>query len=896
MAAGAGSGRMLQEYLVSLGVQVDQRGMRKMQSALTMTKASVIGITGALAAMVTGIVKASASLTNTAQKYEDMARSGKKAVDVVARQEMALKAMGKTLDEVNKNDRLKRIYEDLQGIGSELSMPAAEEGRRALDGLGLEMSRMKMTAMYAFQWINHHFLNKLAGPMSNLRKQLEEMRKNVILNMPKITQVVGNGLAYFMQLMMAGAQGVKDLAGWIASLPNVVLQALGAFAGLWAVMKASPVFWILSGLTSLLMLLDDFQVYKAGGKSAFSGLWEGLEDGTFGDKLGEMLDEGVAKLEERVIKFTEIGSTITKGLVDAILGHDFEADGSTAGTFLNNLVTAIGNILTNPALPDIFGNVVEAAGGLIGGLLTAFAAAMGQIDFNKAGGDIATFVQGFITRITEAITKVAAGGGKNGGVLGGAFNAFSSLAMGIIDALGGVFENVEIGAITSSIVKMIKNIFTRITDLITDADAVATGEKIGTAIGNGVKFVGNFLIQLADDILAMVADPEVATKLGEVGKAIADLIVAGLGSITDIIIEWITGIDVDRVRTESKQKKEAGAGVGYVDGKQLTAQEMAALQALNPEAAAAAANSSEAMDWAAKTAKINEMYGLEFFDSYSPTDPAQLRNRNLPNAFLGWFGLGQQKEKALYGKYERDMWIASQLGDENLYARGAFGAASITRGREEGKVGAELEKYVEAALAKFDQKLVEQGVDIEASLANAEEAAAEGKRTIESIFTTNPVEIPVVIKPPTNREDHMFNFGGPQASGGRFNRFSHVTVSEDGQTEYIIPMNKPERAKGLILQALAEMGTGARGILQSFGMSGDHGIGSAGISAGIESRLAMVGAYPSGGSSSMKANSDNVFNSNPTIYVYSNDPVIAGQTAAKETDRVLMKHIRGPYG
>lgn len=888
MAAGAGSGRMLQEYLVSLGVQVDQRGMRKMQSALTMTKASVIGITGALAAMVTGIVKASASLTNTAQKYEDMARSGKKAVDVVARQEMALKAMGKTLDEVNKNDRLKRIYEDLQGIGSELSMPAAEEGRRALDGLGLEMSRMKMTAMYAFQWINHHFLNKLAGPMSNLRKQLEEMRKNVILNMPKITQVVGNGLAYFMQLMMAGVQGVKDLAGWIANLPTVVLQALGAFAGLWGVMKASPIFWILAGLTSLLMLLDDFQVYKAGGKSAFSGLWEGLEDGTFGDKLGEMLDEGVAKLEERVTKFTEIGSTITKGLVDAILGHDFEADGSTAGTFLNNLVTAIGNILTNPALPDIFGNVVEAAGGLIGGLLTAFAAAMGQIDFNKVGGDIGTFVTNFITRISDAIGKAVGGEGTGeGGVLQGVAKAAESVVIGFVDLLSGFFGNVNAEQVVSAVGGMVRSIFTSITNIMSPDDAAGVGEKISNLISGAITLGADIVEKLVADLTSPESISAILAAASTIGRVLLQGLLSSLGlslpqtSMGDNA-SWI----------------QYGSIAGYdQSGKPLSMNE---LKLMKPEEqAGAVARLNQDADKQAFASAVNktllgfakgdvQVSGVDFGDGVMGTLPVNPQ-------FGLWERIIGSDETAMYDAAMSAAKVAYKNQDEKQYVKWANYLASFQKGHAEGMRGAELGEFANAAGTAAVQAIVDpQSVkSVETDIKNLTDQLSKNKITLE-----------MEVKPPSNlpggigkdQEADMFNFGGPQASGGRFNRFSHVTVSEDGQTEYIIPMNKPERAKGLILQALAEMGTGARGILQSFGMSGDHGVGSAGISTGIESRLAMAGAYPSGGSSSMKANSDNVFNSNPTIYVYSNDPVIAGQTAAKETDRVLMKHIRGPYG
>ena len=90
-----------------------------------------------------------------------------------------------------------------------------------------------------------------------------------------------------------------------------------------------------------------------------------------------------------------------------------------------------------------------------------------------------------------------------------------------------------------------------------------------------------------------------------------------------------------------------------------------------------------------------------------------------------------------------------------------------------------------------------------------------------------------------------------------------TTISETGQTEYVIPMDRPERAKGLILQMLSEMGSGAKDILNTFGATGGGGGGFGGIS----QRLAMAGAYPSGGGGSVKSNSDNTVTSNPVINV-----------------------------
>ena len=185
-------------------------------------------------------------------------------------------------------------------------------------------------------------------------------------------------------------------------------------------------------------------------------------------------------------------------------------------------------------------------------------------------------------------------------------------------------------------------------------------------------------------------------------------------------------------------------------------------------------------------------------------------------------------------------------------------------------------------------------VTVETDNAQSESAIDETEQSMEDIDGTT-AETTIVTK-------HVHEYYGDyeddgeedvsfQAFGGRFNSPTRGEFGEDG-TEYIIPITKPSRARGLILQMFREMGSRANSILEDLGVPMDGGGDLSGP--GQPYYRQPAGMYPSAGSGgSIKSNSDNTVTAPTTINVYgSGDPKSTGEIVANVAEKNIVRGVR----
>ena len=1004
----------INEYLVSLGVEVDERGIQKMQRALISSKATVMGIAGALAAFTVGIVKTSQNLTEQTQKFEDMAKAGKKSADAIAKQEIALKAMGKTLKEVNKDKTLEKTYKDLKAIGEEIGLPKAGVGRYQVRELMTEIDRMKVTASYAMQWINNEFLNKMARPMAELRKSLEDLRKRMVLNLPKISATVGNFLSWFMRLMAAGVKGVVDLGDFIGKLPDAVKQAMGAFAGMWVMMKASPIFWLMAGLTSLLLLLEDYQTFKEHGAehSAFPGIW-GAEPGELGDNIFGAIDTALGNLDEKIEKFADIGKDIAEKVLSGILGYDFAESGTNVGGFVNKIFEKLSAVVTTDGGLEFAKSIKDSVHELIKGIATWIFAFMNTVSFENIGGEngiggfintLLQYVLGFVDKgfekggslekaglavesivkaigrtvistlgtikwdellngsattisnmftglfeavfgrpeirdahgnveqqasegiagvgldmiegIFNAIGKAADGvdWSKMGKTIGTMFGKIfkgisgffkgqaekdSNVFTGLMDAgiaiVGGLLEaiNAAMAAISpEDVANAIGDFLTALFDMMNKAltdesgNTTSIGLQIGKTIGDAIVFTGDILLKLAEQLIALFGKSGAGAKFVELGLTIAGQIMQGLyDGLENWVIKTLLGEEEAEKVVAYKAKAQAirtqnTVGIDPITGNPITADRLANMSIGDPLRMDYYLNAREADPRRAKSYD-DALYGLGI--EYGGINPDFFRERFEPQLNSTMFD--DRSAVKTFDFMVKEFKDAKEQRDWEKFDKLALAIADFQKLFKTDQKGAG-EKGRSDLFDITGFSLSEDGLKVEYQMSLDGKSVEKVKTDMQSLIDQYDGKM-IELVPVVGGDGKE---GGEQATGGRFNRKSLVTVSETGQTEYIIPMNRPERAKGLILQMLSEMGSGARDILKSFGA------GSPAVLGGIDGRLAMAGAYPMG-SSSVKANSDNVVTSNPVINVYgSSDPALTGRMAYAASEQVLVRHLRGVLG
>jgi hypothetical protein len=350
-----GGAKTLQEYLVSLGVKLDEKGMTKMEGFLKSSKMGFLALAGIMVTAATVATKWAKQINENELALEKEAKAQHKSIEAVRASENALKAMGKTKQEIAKDKSLKAVYDDMVKMNKAMALPDGSRGLSLVRSIRDEFLKFKSTIQYAMQWVNYHIISKLEGPLTRIRDTMTSWREKLAANMPMWTAKIADGIAVFIRLLETAVRFGGSVINFIQKLP-AELKVMGtAVYGLWSIIRAGPLGWLLGGLTALLLLLDDFYGYKNGEPSALAGLWEGLDDGTFGDKIVTLAQKGINSFIE-FMKKPETQAAL-KEAVDILLG--------VVGSLINGAVAMLMNSLPQ-SIQDFLGWDTGANGGVGG--------------------------------------------------------------------------------------------------------------------------------------------------------------------------------------------------------------------------------------------------------------------------------------------------------------------------------------------------------------------------------------------------------------------------------------------------------------------------------------------------------------------------------------------------
>lgn len=338
MAEGFGA-KTLQEYLVSLGVKLDEKGMTRMDGFLRSSKMGFMALAGIVTVATTVATKWAIQINQSAIALEKEAKTQRKSIEAVRASDNALKAMGKTKQEVAKDPALKNIYNDLVKMNKAMALPDGSRGLTLVKSIMVEFYRFKSMAQYALQWINYHLITKLEGPLTRIRDSMQKWREKLQTEMPLWTEKIATGLAVFVRLLETAVRFGGKIIEFVDNLPDSMKVAGTAIAGLWSIIRAGPLGWIIAGLSTLLLLLDDYWTWQRGGKSALSGLWESIGDGTIGEKLTTAIQSGIDSLTKWIGEHKEDIGKIGALLGDIIAGA-IDIAGKLVGVLLDARVLA----------------------------------------------------------------------------------------------------------------------------------------------------------------------------------------------------------------------------------------------------------------------------------------------------------------------------------------------------------------------------------------------------------------------------------------------------------------------------------------------------------------------------------------------------------------------------
>lgn len=395
---------IIEEYLVKLGVDVDDKSIKELDSGLK----KVEGMVGKTSSLGKNIAKAggliggvflslvgSATALTTSMAKQDQQMTTLGATMMVGKgQAMAMKsavdALGASIDEIQVNPELRDQYTRLLQDGRRMmdSTGDYENAMRDMREVMFEFTRLKQEAEAALRWIAYYIIRDFAGPLNQVKATMRDINKWVIDNMPKITRDIATGFRRIMSVGASFGRLIKTVWQKLTELWNSfspgTKKAIAALTAMAAILMSGPVGWITAGIAAILLLIDDFYGYLDGKEAALGPVWDELL------KWQSTASEWWDKLLEAINTFTNyIEDSETLNRYVRVLWDYWEA--------IFELAKVIGELLVD-GLADLFGYLDDT--GTVQDSTTAFR------DFNNGLLDIAEAVTGLIKDFTELLKKL----------------------------------------------------------------------------------------------------------------------------------------------------------------------------------------------------------------------------------------------------------------------------------------------------------------------------------------------------------------------------------------------------------------------------------------------------------------------------------------------------------
>lgn len=291
----------LKEYLVKLGWDVDKKGFDNASSLVDRFASSISSKAGK---MGTAFITASASMIKaslaTAEAVSEISFSvaeADTAVERLARKywiseqsarslQNAQEQLGISVEELMyaTNEEYKRFLE-LNAYGKSLEAPKAlDDTLVKIRDIQFEFSKLGTILNYGKRWFMYYLGEYLGVDIDQMIAKFKSFNEWLRNNLPQITQklakIVSLGWRFAKTVLTLIYNLGKGILQIVEHLGTSGVAAILALAAVLKMVAMGPVGLILLGLTSIVLLLDDFLAWKEGRNSLFdwSGVSEPLEN------------------------------------------------------------------------------------------------------------------------------------------------------------------------------------------------------------------------------------------------------------------------------------------------------------------------------------------------------------------------------------------------------------------------------------------------------------------------------------------------------------------------------------------------------------------------------------------------------------------------------------------
>lgn len=415
---------VIQEYLVSLGFDIDTAAYNKMMGTLNKSEkgvtkfanaavsdfaAATAAVTGFVVAANVGIAKFLTGLAKADTEASKFAMQMWTSKENAVALNNTLKAMGVTLEDLWFNPELMQNFIKLRQEAFQLVPPAEyKEQMKFIRSIIFEFQRFKLELTYAAQWVGYYLIKYLHKPLEDLRLKMKGLNDKFKLEMPHITKQIAQVISWFGRLGIAAISAGGMIIRLFRDIPKEIKIMGSALMGAMTLLKMGPIGWLIVALMGILALIDDFNTYKQGGESLLGWLWKDMDD-----KKGWFSEDGpIGRLRNLFIDLQKILVRIYKEFKESGLFDKIVEGAKEAAKAIFDLVVRFGEFIVK--LLDVLDKLglVKAAGWLFKAVIDEIT---GAVDLLNSALELLTdLLNGDVQKGFEKFGKNVVGIMENG--------------------------------------------------------------------------------------------------------------------------------------------------------------------------------------------------------------------------------------------------------------------------------------------------------------------------------------------------------------------------------------------------------------------------------------------------------------------------------------------------
>lgn len=352
-------GEMIKEYLVGLGVKIDQPGFDQLHNTINGTSQTIESATGKWARNFTAasavIMTSIASITtavgglmrSVAQQDLEMTKLARRMMvskDAAWEMKKATDALGESVNDIILTPELMDRYSRLVNDGRQMKVGGDfAETMKGFRDLAFEFTRLKQEVSYAMTWVGYYLMKYLNRPLTEAREKFKAFNDSFIRNMSTWTEKAAKSLVYIINVGAHFFEFIGSVTKAIYTMwrafPKGVKIATAALTGMWLVINASPLSRMIMLVGTLLLLSDDYFGYMEGKQAEFGTYWDKLNAYI---EIGKNLIQEMADIAEPFLeRFVAYAISAKDKIIDFAQGIGAFADRIRNSSELNDFLETI---------------------------------------------------------------------------------------------------------------------------------------------------------------------------------------------------------------------------------------------------------------------------------------------------------------------------------------------------------------------------------------------------------------------------------------------------------------------------------------------------------------------------------------------------------------------------